>query len=250
MLVFIVPLQSPKTSRNWALVSLLVRRTLRSILQQTCSEFHVFLICHEPPLGLPIHPALSVVQRKWSEPGVLYDSRMSDKWQKVKTGLIAARRFAPCHFMVVDADDLVSRRLAAHSAMNPNGMGWYFDEGWIHDEGSCLAFRRRHDFHLLCGTSSIVRAEPSDLPTDENDEAENCLILRSGHTMIRANCAALGTPLERLPFVGAIYIVGTGENNASFSLKTWRSTKVSIQKMCNYRPLTAGIRREFGLSNL
>jgi hypothetical protein len=120
----------------------------------------------------------------------------------------------------------------------------------MHDEGSRLVFRRRRDFALICGTSSIVRAEPSELPTDQNDEAKNCLILHSGHTMIRSNCEALGTPLERLPFVGTIYIVGTGENNASFSLKGWRSKKVSIQKICNYRPLTAGIRREFGLWHL
>jgi hypothetical protein len=161
--------------------------------------------------------------------------------------------------MVVDADDLVSRRLAAHCAMEPNGMGWYFDEGWMHHEGSRLVFRRRYNFYSICGTSSIVRAESSDLPADEDDETKNCLILRSGHIMIRSNCEALGTPLVRLPFVGAIYVLGTGENNTRLctgenntrlSLKGWHSTKTTLRKMLNYYPLTTNIRREFGLWNL
>jgi hypothetical protein len=246
MLAFIVPLQSSQASKNWQHVCRLVQRTLNSILNQTQPDFRVFLVCNEAPPGLPKHSQLCVVQCNLMAPPV-GKGRMADKWLKVHIGLVAARSLTPCHFMVVDADDLVSNRLAAHCAKYPENIGWYFDCGWMHDEGSRLAFRFRRQFYLTCGTSSIVRMARVDLPQDERAGAETCVILRSGHTQIRANMEALGRPLKSLPFIGSVYILGTGENDSSFSLRRWRSKKVFLRKLLNYRWISCGMRREFGL---
>lgn len=249
MLVFIVPLKSPQTSKDWQRACRLVRRTLHSILNQTDQDFRVFLVCNEPPHGLPKHPHLSVVRRDLLRVPANQEDRMADKWLKLHLGVVAARFLAPCHFMLVDADDLVSNRLAAHCAAYPKSFGWYFDRGWVHDEGSRLAFKWRQGFDAVCGTSSIWRAEPADLPVEEKTSAEDCLPLRCsfGHMVIRTNMDALGRPLQSLPFIGSVYVVGTEENWSSHSLRGWRGKKVFLRKLVNYRWVTRGLRREFGL---
>ncbi len=251
MLVFIVPLQSRQASKDWRLVSLLARRTLQSVLAQTHSDFRVFLVCNDPPDGCPEHPSVTVLRKNFPVPDMsVWENRMADKWGKVRVGLVAARSLAPCHVMVCDADDSVSNRLAAHVAAHPRTAGWCFDQGWMHDEGSPLIFRWRHGFDSTCGTSSIVRADLPDLPEVEQGPRDENFILHSGHAKIRANMQSRGTPLEMLPFPGAVYNLATGENHSSFSLKGWRSKKILLQKLISYRPLTQRIRKEFGLYDL
>lgn len=251
MLIFIIPLQSPRASKNWPHVSVLAQRTLRSVLRQTDQDFRVFLVCNEPPDLCPAHPALTILERDFPAPDMsVWENRMADKWGKVRVGLMAARRYASCHIMVVDADDCVSNRLSGLCAEHPESNGWFFDQGWFRDEGSRIIFKKKKDFDMVCGTSSIVRAGPDDLPTEEKGDRESIHILRSGHTKIRVNSVARGTPLEPLPFLGAVYCLATGENHTAFSLQGWRSKKIMLQKLLCYRLLTRRIRAEFGLYDL
>ncbi len=247
MLTFIVPLQAPGASKDWGLVSALARRCLGSLLRQTSGDFRTLLVCNEPPVGLPEHSQLEVIERDFPLPGPVPESRMADKWLKVRAGLVAARRYAPCHTMVVDADDCVSHQLAAHVKQYPEYPGWYFDSGYMHDEGSRLIYYRPEGFDGVCGTSNIVRVEEPDLPANENGGREDNHILRGGHTKIRAEMETLCRPLSPLPFVGAVYNLATGENHTGFSLSAWRSKKVLLQKLIRYRLLTSRIREEFGL---
>src|SRR5689334_11587727 len=163
MLVFIVPLQAPSASSNWPLVSQLACRSIGSLLNQTDDRFSIILVCNQPPIGLPMHPKLTVIQRDFPAPGP-GEARMTDKWRKVRVGLVAARELAPCHIMVVDADDCVSRQLATFTAANPDANGWIFSKGYLHDEGSRLIYYHPTSFDSFCGTSNIVRATPDELP--------------------------------------------------------------------------------------
>jgi len=251
MLIFIIPLQSPKASKNWGHVCALAKRTLLSVLRQKHQDYRVFLVCNEPPVGCPVHPALTIFERDFPVPDMsVWENRMADKWGKVRVGLVAARGLAPCHIMVVDADDCVSNRLSGLCEEHPESNGWFFDQGWFHDEGSRIIFRKKKDFDKVCGTSSIVRAFPDELPTEEKGDRESVHILRSGHTKIRANSIVRGTPLDPLPFPGAVYCLATGENHTAFSLQGWRSKKVLLQKLLCYRLLTRRIRGQFGLYDL
>lgn len=250
MLAFIIPLQSPLASNNWPRVSMLATRCLASILAQTNPDFKVVLVCNELPVGFRPDPRVTILQRDFPLPGKSSQARMEDKWLKVRYGLAALRQIAPCHVMVVDADDLVSNRLAGHVAKYPDANGWIFETGLLHDEGSKLIYQQKKDFHLMCGTSSIIRLERDDLPLSEQDETRSCLVLRSGHRLIEKEMERIGKPLFPLAFPGAIYILGTGENDSGFSLKGWRSKRVLLQKLLNYRFVSSCIRQEFGLYGL
>ncbi|HEV7403010.1 MAG TPA: hypothetical protein VGO11_08795 [Chthoniobacteraceae bacterium] len=249
MLIFVVALQSPLASRDWGLVSRLWERTLRSICAQTCGDFRVFLVCNERPAIGFAHPAVTVVEGDFPLPGPSTAERMQDKWLKLKHGLVAARSLAPAHVFIMDADDCVHRGLAALCAAHPGEIGWRFYTGYVRDEGSRWLFLRR-DFDTYCGTSAIVRAEPADLPGSVEEPIAPYFLLTHGHGAIGEYLRERGTPLRKLPFIGAIYNTATGENDSGFSLRGWRSRKVLLRKLLNSRPLTWKIRREFGLYEL
>ena len=246
MLIFIIPLQSPKSSRDWRLVSRLCERTLRSVCQQQDDDFRVVLACTTPPDIDFQHPALTIVSHDFPELGREYEARMEDKGRKIKLAMSAARQWLPAAIMLTDADDCVSRRLAGHVRAHPEANGWFAETGYIRDRGSRWVMRKRR-FHEFCGTSHIVRCTPGDVPVAPDEPDERYWVLSTGHVDMVPFMQRRGTPLEPLPFPGAVYNSDTGENATGFALHLWRSKKVFVQKMLNARPLTSAIREEFGL---
>jgi hypothetical protein len=246
VLVFIVPLQSPRASSNWARVSALCERTLRSLCAQTSGDFRVYLVCNEAPATRFSHPALKIVEDDFPIPAPNTAARMFDKYEKLKRGMIAARAHAPCHVMFADADDCVSRALAAWCAENPAHPGWYFLEGYIHTAGSHWLYRRR-DFDLLCGTAAIVYCAEADFPRRMTDAKSDYFMIDRGHFEFRDPVRMLGRKLAPLPFPGAVYMTATGENDSGISLREWRGKKMLLKKLLNSRPLTRRLREEFGI---
>ena len=246
MLVFIVPLQSPRASSNWALVSAICERTLRSICAQTIGDFQVFLVCNEAPaLGFS-HSALNIIEDDFPIPERNTAARMFDKHEKLKRGMIAARQFAPCHVMLADADDCVHRGLAGWCQKNESHPGWYVADGYIHTAKSSWLYRRR-DFDQICGTAAIVRCEETDFPRAMTDSKADFFMIDCGHFEFRNPARTGGRRLEPLPFPGAVYMTATGENDSGISLRQWRGKKMLLKKLLNSRPLTRRLREEFGL---
>ena len=248
MLIFLIALQSPAASKNWAHVSRLCERTLRSACQQTNDQFRVVLVCNERPASDFTHPALTVIEEDFPPPRD-QSARMADKWLKLKRGLLAVPADGPAHVMIADADDCVHRGLAALVAGEPRSPGWNFETGYMHDAGSRWLYRLR-DFDRYCGTSAIVRLEPGDFPRGMETRSDDCFILAHGHGVIGDFLRARGTPLRPLPFIGAIYNAATGENDSRISLRGWGGKKMLLKKLLNSRPLTRSVRREFGLYEL
>jgi len=249
MLIFIVPLQSPEASRDWAHVSRLAIRTLHSACRQESDDFRVILVCNRPPIGLFEHPALTVIEENFPLPGADPDDRMRDKWKKVQRGLIATRDLAPAHFLCMDADDCVHRGLATLSKQEPATAGWIFDIGYVRDEGNRWVYRWP-EFNRYCGTSSIVRCTADDLPASMHDPDECCPMLEFGHTRIDEGMRQRGTPLTSLPFIGTVYNTDTGENFSQIALRRWRGKKMLVKKLFGARPVTAALRESFGLYEL
>lgn len=249
MLIFVVALQSPHASKDWGRVSRLWERTLRSICAQSSPDFRVFLVCNERPAIAFTHPALTVIEEDFPLPDPTTASRMNDKWRKLKRGLIAIRDLAPAHVMFMDADDCVHRGLAALAAAAPTAPGWNFETGYMHDEGSRWLYRLKK-FDAYCGTSAIVRLGPADFPSTLGEPNDPYFILTHGHGVIGDFFRTRGTPLRTLPFLGAVYVTATGENDSGISLGGWRGKMMLLKKLLNSRPLTRSIRRNFGLYDL
>src|SRR5262249_1750479 len=135
---------------------------------------------------------------------------MIDKWTKLAHGLVLAGELRPDFVMLMDADDLVSRRLAAHANRNKASNGWILKQGYNWREGARWV---QYSDNFNCGTNSIVSSRLIKFPEDVRETSiQECVVLKNGHTTIEKALQERGTPLEPLPFPGAVWVYGHGDN--------------------------------------
>ncbi len=230
MLVFVTSLRHPKNSNSYDKVERLLEKTLASVCAQTCEDFRVLVVCHRVP---DIHFDPRFVEfvivdfpppSKLGGPQTGIQAVRLDKGSKLIAGILEARKFKPTYVMIFDADDRVSNRIAEHARANPDENGWYLYEGYTYaDQGSMI--KKKVDFHLLCGTSHIIRFENLELGEPHIDPKSQQQILDffgerftkniiGCHMTIKEYFHSLDAPLKPLPFPGAVWVLNTGENHS------------------------------------
>ncbi len=211
MLVFLIPLKSKQVSKDWIHVTRLLERCILSILHQTSDKFKLIIVCHERPDITIEHPAISYLEVDFPPP-VLGQANIigqmdRDKNQKMLLGVEYANQFNPSHVMFVDADDCVSYRIAEFVNQHPDMNGWFFDAGYVYEDGQDRIYYKRNNFYLMSGTSHIINyALVRNMTSIYIDSGEPL------HQLVVDILASKKTPLEPFPFAGAVYIVQTGEN--------------------------------------
>jgi hypothetical protein len=181
-----------------------------------------------------------------------HDAFRADKGRRVLAGMLAARdsRF----FMIVDDDDQVSAHIVQHVSEYRTSNGWTNEKGYIWDSGGRLLFAH-NEFSHLCGTCLIVRADLYGLP-ERFDEASLDWIktMLGSHVRIAGILADRGTPLEPLPFRGAVYRVAhRGSHSRAPSLiaqyflsrEVLRRPRHLFNNLRRLRVIGADLRREF-----
>ena len=226
-LTFIVPIRHPATVPDWGAVKARIAETLASLAAQTTDNWDVVLIAnHEADLpALPTRARVVRVDLPPPPPLLpdhkledLYEQIRTDKGRRVLLGLLATR---PSGFvMTVDYDDFVSNRLAALVATHPEANGWFVSSGYLYDSSDTL-LRYPEKFNEFCGTSIIVRADLLQIPATEADATDSYTRHQLGsHISIKGRLAAAGTPLQPVPFAGAVYRVGyRGSSTSTGSIR-------------------------------
>lgn len=230
MIYFLIPLMSKKTAKDWDTVSMLFNRTLWSCYNQTDPDFKILVACHEMPALTKKYDErvefLQVSEEDAPIPTTQHE-KMVDKGYKTHALAMRLRELGGGYAMMVDADDLVSNRLAAFVKQHPNENGFYVKTGYVY-------FANDDYMKVLpkfsSGSCCIVNYKVSELPdayppvmTENCDD--NAWIIRKRHGGVVPACAALGRPLKPLPFKGAVYVLGTGENHSLYGKKTKYQTK-------------------------
>lgn len=262
MLVFTIPIKSRRVSQSWQQTCKLLERTLKSICNQTCADFRVIVICHEQPDIAFSHPHIQIVKVDFPTPDPNdIPSKQLDRIRKEFVGIMAARQFSPCHIMKTDADDCVSRQMAAHVKQNPEANGWFIDKGYVYAEGSSIIYLQRLKFYNWCGSCNIVRDDLYDINQHNIQhlplEREELLKYYATHFEMGEAMAQQGTPLQPLSFAGAIYSLDNGENTRlnnqqpyeNHGLLSYDKPILTLAQIIlfNLRPLTQKIRGEFGI---
>jgi hypothetical protein len=246
MLVFVIPLKSPQVSKSWERVCKLFERTVRSACNQTSSNFHVIVVCHEKPKIAFSHPQITYLEVDFPTPKETNPVARgdTDKGRKLLKGLIYAQQFSPSHTMTVDADDCVSKHLAELVEKHPQENGWYISKGYKYQENSSIIYLKRNNFYRMCGTSNILRYDLNYLPQNpEYNRGYGYYKYYILHARVRDFLKEKAIQIKPLPFTGAIYIFGYGDNIYG------RSTNFSFSFL-NRRKLTESIREEFGLYSI
>ncbi|MEN8182665.1 MAG: glycosyltransferase [Myxococcota bacterium] len=208
MLYFGIPLKPRRFSRNWEQVVANFHTTLRSVLNQSDPNFRVVVACSdELPQGprdprvefIHVPPAPSV-----SEPGE-WDRR----WRVWSIGQYIRERGGGA-VMMVDADDLVSCRIAAFANSHAEGDGYIARTGYeLDDRTGRLRWAPR--FWNLCGTCAVTRVWPDDIP-DVFDRHFPETVYGTQHQHLRRRFQSWGRTLRWFPFPVAVYRVFTGDN--------------------------------------
>lgn len=280
MLTFVIPIRHPSSIAEPDVAKALMAETFASVAAQTHPDWRC-VIAAEADAALPELPAgFEVV---WTDipapdmPDIRLDKRGNrqavrmDKGARIMTALVAAQPEG--HVMVVDYDDFISRRLAAHCAEHPDADGWYVESGWLYGGGAFVnAYPEK--FSRLCGTSILVHSRLLRIPQTPGDiDFDYAGRMLGDHVFIRPELEEAGTPLVPLPFPGAIYRVGH-RNSASLSvpmlsrvtntaimrsqdgfgsqtkywlrfLRNFRMPGEILQGLTRFRPVTRSLRQEF-----
>lgn len=212
-LTFAIPVRNPHGVANWPKVMDLMSATVRSLYAQDGPRPTVVLGV-SPGTDLPelpkdvvvAHVDLPLRDLPVGEGPARWDAIQADKGLRLAHALNAVKPQG--HVMVVDYDDLVSVRLARHVGDHPDAPGWFVDSGYLWDGGP-IASVVRTDFNEACGTSTLIRADLLKVPADPSDSAglEWIKTVLGSHKRWRGLI-----PLEALPFPGAVYRIGSGNN--------------------------------------
>ncbi|MFP1601404.1 hypothetical protein ACLD0U_01815 [Microbacterium sp. 2216-1] len=243
-LALITPVRHPLNSVDYGAVEQTLRESVDAWLKQTDPNIIVIVVASEHP-PLPDDPRITVVTVDFPPPSAERTARtgdaavLRDKGCKNAIGLSVAKHFGARHIMFADADDFVSRKLAAHCAAHPDHPGWTITAGWRYSRARRTIRAHRGDFHLQCGTSHIVR---SDLLPDSGlsvDASQTQLYEAYGDKLERWMGSHMflhdDLPLTSLPFAGALYQVGTSNSQSGNALGG------------QGRPISQAVAAEFGV---
>lgn len=265
MLTFIISMRARALSRSWAHHTWLLQRTVESCLAQTHPDFEVVVVCHDiPEIPQAGHPKVHMLPVSFRIPERNNDDMCVDKVLKVSRGVEWAMERRSDYVMFVDADDLVSRRLSGYVAEHNGANGWYLYNGYVHTYGEKWV-RTHQPHHLICGTAAIVKTSLLRFAPSEfcRGEVANTLA-NAGIDFYLPHLAEQGTPIEPLPFPGAIYILhpdstsevagGTGYRlGGTFKPRPlWKKILGPLKRAAltlpTLRPITPHLRAEFTIS--
>lgn len=219
---FIIPLRPASTAHDWAMVSELCCQTIKSCLQNSNFRTNAIVIGHDKPLGFEslsefFGTRLSFIDAESPPPSnSAGDAGMQDKWAKVAQGIVSLWNDMPEYFMILDADDLISKRLIDYLGQKRPPFGFIIKNGYYH----------RHESHFLycyngtfsCGSDSIISTNSVYMPSDTSrTETRKCTSLTAGHTVIADAMKEQGKPLEVVPFPAVIYLGYDGQHSTELS---------------------------------
>lgn len=255
MVVFLTSVRHPHNSNQYPRVIELLEMSLRSVCAQTSHDFRVVVVCNEQP-DLAFHdprivyhvvdfpPASASAGTIAHEPIV-----KRDKGTKKLSGLLLARQFTPDYIFMFDADDLVSRRVAAFANERPGETGWYVDAGYVLNLATGR-IQRKHGLVRYCGTTLMPSAaalyEFGKLETQVDERSSQQELLSrvdpvfiaeivGGHAEMVGYFAERGRRMRPLPFRATAWVQETGENVVAA-----RGTDVGV-------PATPAFCEEFGV---
>ena len=265
VVTFIIPVRHQDNAKDCPALGGRLMQTVQSIASQTHASWRGLIVANVGA-QIPALPQGFEVVRVTFPPNQLHDLGAGDKeamydafrWDKgrrVLSGMIAAGPTG--YFMIVDDDDFVSRDITAHAANNYGANGWTIENGYIWSEGGRLAFLHSH-FASFCGTSHVIRSDLYEVPSSVAAASEDYVKTMLGsHVRIEAILAAKGSPLQSLPFPGAIYRVGhAGAHSKSRGMirnfvvnkSTLRSPQLFLTNVSKLRFISKGMADAFGMS--
>lgn len=261
MIGFIVPFRPFQNSKNWSNDSKLLANTLKSICNQTVSHFRVYVVHHDLPEDIYVHPNLSYINFPYefctmnqligkTQAHELDPTMSVNGFDQGKKALYGARVaiVEGCEYvMSVDSDDLISNRIAEFINKNKdNPNGWFVSKGYIYIAKENLLLRKPSRMNTINGSTNIIASK--HIPNVNFDTNQvDAFSFFAAHGYLYYRLKEIGVNLVPLPFYAIIYVAHI--SNWSRVTESYRlfSLRNFLIKTLRYQPKFAYIRKEFGL---
>lgn len=241
LLTFIIPVRHQDNAKDWNGLVARLSQTIASIGAQEHDDWRAVIVANDGA-QLPEMPPRFTVVRVSFPPNLLHnretatrqmflDAFRLDKGRRVLAGMLVNNDSE--YFMIVDDDDFVSARITGFVKKNRGKNGWKINKGYVWNEGSNWLYRTGN-LNGVCGTTLIIRSDLYALPASfENADEQMVMAMLGSHRGVPALLMDNQTPLEELPFAGAIYRIG---NSGSHSQKTGLFNEYFFNKVIAKRP--------------
>ncbi len=265
MLGFVVPFKSKLKSQNWEKDIHLLNHTLHSLNNQVIRDFRIYVVFTDSPaldyidkniffLKYP-YPFLKVTEIDDYENFLCkhYSDKigefMFDQGKKILWGCQQAANDG-CNFvMSVDADDLVSNKIAGFVSENLHEQyGWFVNRGYIMKEKSSILIKVKNNMNYLNGSTHIININILPKVNFESKRLEDFTFF-SSHGYLRDRIKnAFDETIKPLPFYAIIYLI----HNSNWSNYKKTLQKQLIKTFFKYllrgKWLTNSIKKEFGIT--
>lgn len=258
-ITFIIPVRHPDNIRDKDKFEKNLKAALASILAQDDPGWRAVIVANEG-MALPDIPGRISVCRADFPVNPLHDPpqgrKDNEEWyaavernkgRRILAGMLA---MPPSdYYMVVDDDDLISRRIAGFVARHKGANGFYAENGYIWKDERCWLYRHPALWQV-CGSTLIVRSDLYGLPPRMEDADDHFVRKVLGcHKFIVDHLREKGAPLAPLPFPGAIYRINHANSHSSprgiISYHLRNKPMDLVLKMARLRRLSRRVRREF-----
>lgn len=250
MIYFVIPLRSKAAAKNWERVTKDFNRTLRSCYNQTSPEFKILVACHDiPKVDFEYDKRVRFIQVDIPTPKntkeMMYDKgyKMYTLMQNVRFEINGNRGG---YILPIDADDLVSNKVAAFFEGRDDGMCYTSKYGYIWNKPSLFVTKAK-DLWRTCGSCTIVYYKKDELPDIDMEKNTKKYIFQNSHRFLIKYAKSIGKKFEMIPFPTTIYVLGTGENHSTLIGIgiSWKRVVEGILRIPRY--ISNSMKKEFNL---
>lgn len=268
MLGFVIALKGKAKSKNWSKDSLLVKRTIQSLLNQTNGDYRIYVAYSDMPENAVEHKKLQWIQFPYAFAEMedisdreifltrytlgAYLTGFYDQGKKSLYAASFARKEGCRYIMSVDYDDLLSNKIAGfvNNADEAKNYGWFINKGYVYKEGENHLLKVPEGINGRCGSSNIIRIDYVPAPSFSSTNYQDFKFFPTHNFIPEWLKIDHNIDIQPLPFYGLIYLLhNTNFYNPSNSVGGSR-VKNMIKSFVRGRLLTPSLKREFGLYKL
>lgn len=256
--MFAIPFGARRVTLDWDRACASLARTLRSVLNQSDSDYYVGVCCHDiPDLPMDIENRVNLIEADFPPP--TERSKYGDDKRRKKEKLAGIlSEMGGGYYFGLDCDDLVCRDLVAYVREDGHANGYLIEAGYVFDEmannlapipGAPNTWQSR-PLHQVCGSCAILNLSRSELPGGELYRRNEGLFLRmKQHGRYGADAVAIGRPLKPIPFSALVYVLNTG-NNVSYTVSRDPASQARIHSDIarNAVPVSRELAERFAMS--
>jgi len=256
--MFAIPFGARCVTLDWDRACASLVCTLRSVLNQSDSDFYVGVCCHDiPVLPADIRDRVNIVEADFPPPTERSKYGDDKRRKKEKLARILAE-LGGGYYFGLDCDDLVCCDLVAYAREEGDANGYLIEAGYAFDEkannlapipGVPGTWQGR-PLHQVCGSCAILNLSPSELPGGELFGRNEGLFLQlKQHGRYGVDAVAIGRPLKPISFPAVVYVLNTG-NNVSYTVSRDLAQQARIHSDIarSAVPVSRELAEQFGLS--